>query len=173
MKNAIKPGIYFGLISIILMVLIYLIDPTLIIKWWFGLLMIPVSIAIVCYFGIEYRKSQGGYLPFKDAFIFCLSVFIISGVLSTLFNLLLYTVIDPGLPELITDATVEQTEQMMISFGAPEESIDPALEQVREETPKRFSAIGQLKTFGWSLIGYAVFSLIAGAIVKKKKPEFE
>lgn len=173
MKDAIKPGIYYGLISILISILLYLIDPTIMIKIWFGLFMIALGIGILIYFGLSYRKSIGGYLEFKDAFLFCLTLCIVAGAMSTLFNLLLFNVIDPELPQKLADAAIEQTERMMVSFGVPEEAIDEAMSKAKDETLKRFSVVGSLISFLWSILGFALFSVIVGAIIRKKKPEFE
>jgi hypothetical protein len=172
MNEAMKSGGILGLISIILGVIIYMIDPTLFIKWWFGLSMFALSLGIVSYFGIQYRNAEcGGFISFGDAYKHVIVIFVISGAIGALFNLLLFNVIDPELPKILTDAVLDQTYNMMKSFGAPESAIDEQMENLKKEIPNQFSLFGQLKGFGISLIGYAVIALISAAIVKKKQPE--
>lgn len=172
MKDAAKSGAILGLISIIFGVIVYIIDPTLFVKWWFGLIMFAMSLALVCYFGIQYRNNQHmGYMTFGEAYKHGIVVFIVGGFVGTLFNLLLFNAIDPDLPQVLTQATLDQTYGMMKSFGAPESAIDTQMEALKAEIPKQFSPLGTLKGFGFALIGYAVLALISGAIVKKKQPE--
>ncbi|NQZ77368.1 MAG: DUF4199 domain-containing protein [Ekhidna sp.] len=102
-----------------------------------------------------------------------MQVFVVTGLLALVFNILLYNVIDPELPELLADQSVENAESMMRNFGMPEDQMDEALEKTRTDTLERMSIGGQLQGFGIGLIIYAVLSLISGAIIKKKEPELE
>lgn len=172
MKDAIKSGVYVGLMLIIINVIIYIIDAALFAKWWVGISLIILVIVLVIYFGLQYRKeAEGGYLSFKEAYLHGLVTFIVAGVLGAIYNLILFNIIDPNLSTLLTDAIVDQSYAMMKNFGAPEEQIDKAIAQIKEDTPARFTLVGQLKGFGWNIVGALVVSLITGAIVKKKKPE--
>ena len=94
----------------------------------------------------------------------------LAGLIGTAFNILLFHVIDPDLPQLISEAIIEQTVEMMEGFGANQEVIDQAIEDA--DTPATFTVIGQIKSFGMVLIFYTLMSLISGAIIKRKVPEF-
>lgn len=170
----IKHGIILGLISIVISLLAYIIDFTLFAKWWFGLSLLLVYLILITIFGIKYRNEEhDGYLNFKGAFLYSFLVFVVVGVLGLIFNMILFNVVDPDLPQKITDATVENTIAMMERFGVPEEQLDETVQEIRKSTPENFSPLGQAKTFLYGLIFYAVLSLITGAIIKKKEPEEE
>ena len=170
-KHAIRFGAILSGIGIVLTLLFYAIDYTLLADWKFGIVMIVVSIGMVIYAGINYRNQAGGYLSFGKAFQHGYLTFLTAGVISTLFSILLYTVIDPDLPQNLSDAAVVKTEEMMRNFGAPEDAIEKQMDQMREDMPKRFSTVGLLTQLGWSLIIYAVLSLITSLFVKKNEPE--
>ena len=112
-------------------------------------------------------------MSFGKAWVYSMQVFIAAGLLSTIFNLLLYNVIDPELPEMLADQSVENAESMMRNFGMPEDQMDEALEKTRSDTLDRFTVSGSVMGFLWGLIIYAILSLITGAIIKKKEPELE
>lgn len=171
MNHALKWGGIFAGISIVITMLIYAIDYTLMAGFTFILIMLAVGLGFVVYAGINYRNEIGGYIPFGKAFLHGFAVFAIGGVISSIFTILLYTVIDPDLPVNLTEAVISNTESMMQRFGAPQESIDEAVDKMREDMPNNFSAFGLIKGYFTSLIWYAILSLITGLIVKKNQPE--
>lgn len=172
-NHAIKTGLIVGVINIVLYLTIYIVDYTIMANWWLGFLLLGVAIAIVCYFGVQYRTSIGGFLEFGKAWVYSIIALAISGILGTIFSVVLYTVIDPELPGLLTEAIVEKSEKMMASFGMPDDQIEEQMEKIKEDTRSNFSALGFVKSYFISLIGYAVFALLSGAIIKKKEPAFE
>lgn len=170
-SHAARFGGIMGGISVVFTLLIYAVDYTLMAKPWFGLLMFAISIGIVIYAGINYRNQTTGYLSYGKAFQHGYITFLVGGLIGSIFSILLYTVIDPELPEKLTDAVIENTESMMRGFGAPEDQIETSLDQMRVDMPNTFSAMGVLKQFGWGLIIYAVLTAITSLFVKKNEPE--
>ena len=168
--HALKSGVIMGVLGILISLVVYIIDPLLMIKWWFSLFSLVLFIALVTYYGMQYRELTGGYLSFKKAYIYSFLAFVVAGILGLVFNIFLFHVIDPDLPEMISDAIVEQTVEMMEGFGANQEVIDQAIEDA--DTAASFTLMGQIKSFGMVLIFYALMSLISGAIVKRKEPKF-
>lgn len=169
LQHGVKFGAILGMISAILVLLIYVVEPTLMIKWWFGLIMIAVSLGFIIYAGITYRNSIGGYIDFGPAFVHGFVTFAVAGLIGTVMNLLLYTVIDPQLPEILTDAAVEQAMSMAESFGAPPEGMEQAAESARESTVDQFTPMGVIKSFFIGLIFYAILSLLTGLIVRRRE----
>lgn len=172
-ENILKFGLLLGIINIIIGLIIYIIDITLMVTWWLGIGILILNFCIVLYAGFTYRKSAGGFLSFKNAFIFVFLTLVLSGFIGLLFNMFLFNVLDPGLGEVLADESVKQMVGMMESFGAPEENIDEAIEEARANASSQFSFLGGIKTYLWSFIGYAIGALIIGAIIKKKNPETE
>ena len=172
-ENILKFGLLIGFINIIVVLLIYILDFTLMVTWWVGILILILNFGLVLYAAISYRKNLGGFVPFKDAFVFVFLTLLLSGFLGLIFNMFLYNVLDPELGKNLTDESVKQVVAMMERFGTPEETIDSAIEEARANAANQFSFIGSIKTYLWSFIGYAIGALIIGAIVKKKNPELE
>ncbi|MEP1033779.1 DUF4199 domain-containing protein [Ekhidna sp.] len=171
-NHAIKSGLMLGVIGIVLTLLIYIVDPTFLVSMWM-LLFFLIFIVLVSYFGIQHRKEIGGYMAFGKAWIYSMQLLVVAGIVATIFNILLYNVIDPELPSMLADQSVENAEAMMSRFGMPEDQMDEALEKTRTDTLDRFTVMGSIKGFLVGLIFYAILSLITGAIIKKKEPELE
>lgn len=170
-NHALKQGLILGVINIILTMLLYIADYTLMVDWKISILFFLIYIGYTIYAGIGYRKEIGGFIPFGKAFQHGYLVFIISGLLATIFNLVLYNVIDPELPGKLTEATIEKTVAMMEGFGAPEESIDKTVADTRTRMEGQFSFVGSLIGYAVILGVSAIFALITGAIVKRNQPE--
>lgn len=170
-SHALKWGSILGAVSIVLTILLYVIDFTLMVNWKTGLISLAVFIGLTIYAGINYRSEIGGFMPFGKAFLHGFLVFAVSGLISTIFNLILYHVIDTELPAKLTEATLEKTAEIMQAFGAPEDKIDEAMTQARERTDSQYTVYGLFKGYFFILIFSAVFSLITGLIVRKNQPE--
>lgn len=170
-NHAIKFGGILAAISIVCVLLIYAIDYTIMAGFTFLLIFLVIGIGFTSYAGINYRGSIGGYIPYSKAYLHGIMILAISGLVSTIFNILLYTVIDPDLATNLTDAIIENTEATMAKFGAPQESIDKAIEQMRVDMPKNFTAMGLLWGYCKALIWYAILALITALIVRKNQPE--
>lgn len=171
LNHALKHGAILGIISIVLTLLLYVIDYTLMVNWKVGLVLSAVLIGYVIYAGIDYRKELGGFMSFGKAFQHGFIMFAVSGLLSTVFSLVLYNVVDTELPAKLTETTIESTTEMMEGFGMPEDKLEEAMEKARKDAEDRFTVAGTFKGYAIGLIIFAVFALITGAIVKRKEPE--
>ncbi|MHA7131051.1 DUF4199 domain-containing protein [Algoriphagus namhaensis] len=168
-QAAVKPGLTIGLISLALTYLVYFIDSSLLISGWFGLVALVVFFVLIIYFGRQYRSSLGGFMTFGTAFNFSFIAIVISGLVGLVGQILLYQVIDPSLPEVLAEQSVENTLSMMERFGAPAESMGTEqINEIRNATLDGFTLTGQLKNFGIALVVYAIIALILGAILKKR-----
>lgn len=170
MSHVIKWGLIVGGVSIAITILLYAIDYTLMVQLKVLFAMLAIYLGIVIYSGIDYRKSIGGYMKYGQAFIHGFGVLALSALVSTIFAFLLYNVIDTDLPKNLTDASIENTRAMMEGFGAPEESIDQALEQAKESSAKQFTPGGQALGYLYILIFSAIMALISALVVRKNEP---
>ncbi|MFC3415841.1 DUF4199 domain-containing protein [Algoriphagus hitonicola] len=168
-QAAVQPGLIIGLVSLTITYVIYFINSGLLASGWFGLVMIVLFFALIIYFGKQYRSELGGFMSFGTAFNFSFITMIISGIIGLLGQIILFQVIDPSLPEVLAEKTLESTLEMMESFGASPDSMSTEqLDEIKETTLSNFTALGQIKNFGFGLIAYAIVSLILGAILKKR-----
>ncbi|NQZ77369.1 MAG: hypothetical protein HRT61_14890 [Ekhidna sp.] len=65
-NHAIKSGVIVGVISIVVTLLLYIVDPALLVSMWMFLLFF-VFVGLVAYFGIQHRNEIGGYMDFGKA----------------------------------------------------------------------------------------------------------
>jgi uncharacterized membrane protein YvlD (DUF360 family) len=168
-QAAIKPGLVIGLVSLVLTFIAYFIDSTLLASGWFGLVAIVVFFALIIYFGKQYRQELGGFMSFGTAFNFSFITMVISGLIGLAGQLLLFHVIDPSLGAVLADEGFKTAMSMMEKFGQNPDNLDPAiLEKMKADSVNNYTLIGQIKSFGFALIIYAIIALILGAILKKK-----
>jgi hypothetical protein len=173
-SEALTAGLIWGLVTVIMTVLIYIIDITLLGDWKFGIGMLVVGIGYASYMGRNFRDEEtDGFISFKHSFFYSFVLFFISSVISASFMILLYEVIDPDVKKILADQGIENTEKMMRSFGAPEEAIEKAMEEAEYKMVEQFSAMGIIKSSYVYIISSAIMGLIAGLFIKKKKPDFE
>jgi hypothetical protein len=170
-KHALRWGAILGGIGCAITGLLYAVDLSLLADWKIAIFLLVFFLGMVIYAGINYRKEAGGYLSYGKAFQHGYITLLVSAFISIIFQILLYHVIDPSIPEQLTDATIEKTEQMLTGFGMSGDALEKALDQARIDTPGRFTVAGLLKQFGWGFLIYAIISLITSIFVKKNEPQ--
>ncbi len=170
-NHALKHGIILGAISIVIIVLCYVVDISIMVSFKFIGLMLVVGLGYVIYAGINFRSEGDGFLSYGKAYQHGFMVLAISGVVGTIFGIILYHVVDPDLSSRMTEAIIKNTEEMMAGFGAPQESIDKAIEGMRSDMPNQFTIGGQALGFLKSLIWYAIIAAITSLFVRRNQPE--
>ena len=169
-KNGISFGIITGVISLLITFSIYIIDLSLMTKWWLALLIMLFYIIIGCILLIKTKKELGGFMTFKEGFTTYFISAVIGIAISVVFNIILYNYIDPEAADTLKQLTMESTANIMKGFGAPASEIKKAIENLQEY--EQFSVIEQIKGSAYSIIGSSIFGLILAAIFKKDKPVF-
>lgn len=165
-KNGISYGIILGVISILLTTLIYAFNMELFGSWWLGLLILAINIVIYCVLLSKTKKQLNNDFSFKQAFTTYFIALAISALLSTVYNMVLFNVIDPGAKETIMEVTVKSSVEMMEKFGAPEAEIEKAVEGIR--ATDNYSIGNLIKGFFMVLAIGSVFGLIFAAIFKSR-----
>ncbi|MFT4525152.1 MAG: hypothetical protein ACI85F_001305, partial [Bacteroidia bacterium] len=122
-----KAGLIMGLVTIVITTIAYAIDYTIMANMSYGFGIMALLLAMIIYFYVNWRKERGGYVSFKEAYMFGLLTMIMSGVINLMYTAVLYGIIDPELPNKLFDAVVESTVRMMESFGLPDSEIDKAI----------------------------------------------
>jgi hypothetical protein len=171
MSHAIKYGVVLSVISMVVVLLLYAVDYTIMATLGFVGIVMLIGIGFVIYAGINYRKSIGGFIPYGQAFLHGLVLLGVSGFISMLFNLVLYNLIDPELPQKLTEIIISNTEAMMAKWNAPQGQIDEKIAEMTVDIPYGFTTVGLLVGYCKAYIGYVIISLITALIVKKNKPE--
>ncbi len=169
--HGVKTGGIVGGVMVVISLLLYIVNPSTFAASWLNLSLLVLSFGIVIYFGLQFRKLVGGYLSFGDAFVHGFISFLIAGFMGTLFNILLFNVIDPDLARLIMDTTIDNTIALFEKLGMTGSQIDETVEKMEKDMIDGFKPLGAIKNYLIVSIFYVIAALISGAIVKKKKPE--
>lgn len=168
-KNGISFGIILGLFSIVITTAIYVTDLSLFTKPWIGIISIVVSIAIGVILVSKTKKQLNGQISFKGAFSVYFLAAVIGGLISTIYNYLLFNVIDPEAKEKIKEIITKYTIELMEKIGTPQEQLNEIIQKMGETDNY---SLGNL-FFGYaiSLIFSAIFGLILAAIFKSKSSQ--
>lgn len=169
-NHAMKQGVILGVVLVVLLVVFYAIDIAVLASIKFMLLSLLVSLGYVIYAGIQYRGSIGGFMGYGQALQHGFVIMAVSGLVSTAFNLVLYTVVDPALGQKMSEAIIQNTQEMMAGFGAPQQSIDETIDDMREDLADQFSVTGLLIGYGKGLIYFLIVALVSALFVRKNKP---
>jgi len=165
-KNGITFGILIGIFSILVTTLIYVIDLNLFVNIWLGLTIILIYIIIGVVVVAKTKKQLNNQITFKEAFTVYFIAAVIGGLLSTLFQILLFNVIDPVAKDTIQELSIKYTTETMEKFNAPSASINETIEQM--QSVDNYSPASLLKGFAFGLIISAIYSALLGLIFKSK-----
>ena len=165
-------GLIVAGIGILFTAIAYLTgNPGLFTVWYLGLSVGVLGIVIQIIGVTKYRSSQGGFMSFKDGFTVYFMTALLATVVSTLFSMLIFNVIDTQFAELVNNEILETTITRMEGFGTPEEVIKQTIESM-EESGGQFTVKNQLKSLAYAMIFNAIIALIVAAFTKKNRPLF-
>lgn len=169
-KGAIKPAITIGLTFVLFLVALYVIDAKFLAIAWLPLIALLCVIIAIVVFGVKFRNINGGYLSYGKAYLFCVITFALATLISNIYNILLFEVIDPELGPYVADLMVENSVNMMRKFGQSEAAIDSQYDQIKQQSYESLTAPSFVKRYFILLIIYAVITLLTALIVKKSEP---
>ena len=165
-KNGITYGIILGVILALITATIYAIDLKLFVSGWIGASTFVVYLVIGIVLLTKTKKELNGIFSFKDAFTTYFIATFIALLISTLFSILLFNVIDPGAKETISEHLIKYMAETLQKFGTPAATINETLAKMKETSP--FSTLEQLKGLAFSLALYSILGLILAAFFKSK-----
>ncbi|MBL4577370.1 MAG: DUF4199 domain-containing protein [Flavobacteriales bacterium] len=166
-----QSGLVLGLVYGITTFITYFMGVSVMVSWWVGLFFIGLAIGAPIYYGVKWRQFKEGYLEFKPAFMVIFLISALGGLISTIFNFALYTIIDPDLPEVLFNEALESTVSLLERMGTPEADIDETIEKMQSEQ-REYGVIAALEGYGYSLLLGAFIALVGGAIIRKNPPVF-
>ena len=165
-RNGVIVGAVYGLLSI----LMYVISEDLLANSILGILILLSYAIVFGIIGVKYRNHVGGYLSFGQAYKAVFLMIFMTMLVGTVFNVILYQLIDPDLGMRLTEITIENSEQMMRGFGAPEDQIQESIAGMRGTNS--YSMKNQLLGLLYAgIIGNGLVTLILAAIAKKNREE--
>ena len=165
-KNGITYGIVLGVILALVTATMYAINLKLFVSGWIGALTFIIYLLIGILLLTKTKNEINGFFSFKDAFTTYFIAVLAALLISTLFSVLLFNVIDPEAKETISEYLIKYMAETLQKFGTPASSINEALAKMKETNP--FSALEQLKGLVFSLALYSILGLILAAFFKSK-----
>ena len=168
-RNGITFGVLIGIVSSLITATIYAIDLNLFSSWWIGITSIIVYLILGIVLLSKTKKEVKTIFTFKDAFTTYFIAAVIGILISTLFNVLLFNVIDPSAKDTLLEITMKITANMMQKFGTPASVINEAISKLKETNP--YSTIELLKGSIFSIIFSSIFGLILAAFFKTRSTQ--
>ena len=177
-RPAIKQGVIMAILSILVFLVLYAIDPLIYAKpaGWIILLVvnflaIPIVFIIL---GVRDTKKNFSYFTFGSSLAAGMVTGIVASVMVLTFNILFMTVIDPQWEQQLAEEVLISTEEFMEKMGAPDEAIEEAMVKAREDgAGKAQGILGQAKSTLGGIGWYLILSLIIGALYRDKEPRVE
>ncbi len=163
-KSTLMPAVYLGIVLILVSVVFYVTGNTF--SSWAGYISYPIMIAGVIYGQLAHKRELGGTLTYGQALGSGIVTLIYASVLTSIYSILLYKVIDPSLLEQMRIFI----EQKIVQQGkVPEDQIDMAVNITMKIQTPPLSIITYI--VGSAIMGL-IISLITGIFIKKN-PEDE
>jgi uncharacterized membrane protein YjfL (UPF0719 family) len=169
---AIKNGLIWGVISIVIMLVFYYVLPTLMGSFVFTGITLVIGIGLAVFFCLDLRKQAGGYWTFKEALLNIFIMFLISIAVSYIFTVVFGKYIDTSYPEHMKEMVMSKTESTYKSVGIQGDQLDEAMSKLSTQLDKQFrpSFYEMIVGFGIAAVMYFIFALIFAAIFKKQRP---
>ena len=159
-------GIYLGIALILITVLIYAFDISLMTEWY----LLVINFLLVLILGImavrTVKKASTGLFTFKNAFSAYFITVLIGLLIATIFSLILFNVIDPEAAETLKELSMEKQAEMMEGFGMSEAQINEAMAEVQKQDT--FSLKNLAISFASQLVFFSIIGLIIALIFREK-----
>ena len=169
----IKKGILFGLLGAAITsgitLILYMLDKSLLVSMLVGIFFLLFFLAWPIIGAVRAKRQNEGHITLPKALLMVVVVGMSYMIGATIFSALLYNVIDPGLPDYLTEASVEQ--MMIFMDGMPEEMIDEQISAVEERMAGQTTIVGQLTGLMFMLVVYAILGIIVALIIRTKGPQ--
>ena len=175
-SSALKSGLIIGVVSIVVFIIMYVADlkPVgIMMPIMLMLVSLAISITILVVLFKKYRTQIGGFISFRDAFLYNLIALITGLIISTLFTLLFVQFIEPDYYKQIMEAQKIWMENYLSGKGLTEEQMAQTLDKIDEQAVNMGSISSTLKNLLGGVVFSGIIALIVGAIMKKKPDVFD
>ncbi len=168
MENpSIKYGVYVGVIGMIIGLATYVLGTAAFFHWSKGIVGFLILIWGMVMAGNAFRDSNGGYASWKEILKPTFIVGIISGLISTVFQFLMFNVVDTGLADAQKDAVLATAEGYADVIG--EEGMETFMDNLDAQS-FGFGPTEAIQSIGLLIIGAFIIAAIVSAILKRNRP---
>ncbi|MFV8226011.1 DUF4199 domain-containing protein [Christiangramia aquimixticola] len=165
-KLATSYGVYLGISLILITVLIYAFDISLMTEWYLMVLNL-ILILVLGTMAVKKAKTASTTLfTFKNAFSAYFLTVVTGLFIATIFSLILFNLIDPEAAETLKELSMEKQVEMLENFGMTEAQINEAMIKMQEE--ETFSIKNVTISFASQLIFFSIIGLIIALIFREK-----
>jgi hypothetical protein len=170
--EALKNGLIWGIINIVLFTAVWYISPNLMGSFIYGSFTFVLGLGLAIFFCLDMRKKVGGYWTFQEALWPIFVVFLSSMALVFVYTQFFSSVIDPSYPEKMKEIVLKQTEETFNTLGIDNAAKEEAMNATLKSLDEQFSpTISQLvRAFGIAAILYFIGAVIFALIFKKSNP---
>jgi len=172
--EALKNGVIWGVINIVLFLIVWYVVPDLMSSWLFMGITMAIGIALAVFFCLDMRKKAGGYWSFGEALWNIFVMFLLAALIMYVFTILFGKFIDTTYPTVMKEEILVKTDKMYESLGMEADKIKEARELQEQRLESQFNP-----TFGEAVVGFGITAIIyfIGALIfalifKKNKPLF-
>ncbi len=160
-----KFGIIFGALSIILYLISYYVFPM---GMWKQLLFgFTIMIVIMVLSAREYKREHDGILPYGEALKLTFLTGFTGSLIAGIFSIILINLVDPSIVDILKEQAIESTQAMLESFGAKEDVINEAMDEIENDFESRFTFTSQLLGNFTNAIFIVIIASIVSIFVKK------
>lgn len=173
--SALKSGLIIGVASIIVFIIMYVADIKPVgIGMPFVIMFVglAINIAILVVLFKKYRTEIGGFISFRNAFLYCFIALVTASVLSTIFTLLFIQFIEPDYYKNIMEAQKTFMENYLTG-KVSEEQMAQTMDKIDEQAANMGSIKSTLTGLLSSVVVGGIIALIIGAIMKKNPDVFD
>lgn len=164
-KISINYGLVLGVVSVVLGVILYVTNAYLSPHWSQTLISSTLFILFLVLGIRAYKTANGGFLSLTQAIKVGISIALIGAVISSVWQLLLSEVIEPGMMEQMME--VQRSTMIEQNPNMTQEQIDMAMDMASAfQSPWIILAITLITNIFFGLI----VSLIAGLAMRRKRP---
>ena len=161
-------GLYLGIALILITVIIYAFDISLMTEWY----LMVINLILILTLGImavkKAKEESNSLFSFKNAFSIYFLTIVIGLFLATIFSLLLFNIVDPEAAEILKELSMEKQASMFENFGMTEAQINEAMVKMQEEETFSIKNIGI--SFASQLVFFSIIGLIVALIFREKEP---
>lgn len=165
-KNGVLYGIIGGVISILILAIIYSTNVMLFVSGWITFLKASVFTGISILLLVNTKKQLNEILNFKDCFTTFFIFASISLLTTTIFEIVLFNIVDTGLKETLKELSITVIIEFLEKFNTPTEKINEAVKNIQEND--QFSVIELSKGYFSYLVLSSIFGLLLALIFKSK-----
>lgn len=165
-KLATSYGLYLAIALILISVLVYAFDISLMTEWYFNVSIYLVILGISIMAVSKAKKFNTGLFSFKNAFSTYFLTIVLGLIISSVFSFLLFNLIDPEAANTLQELTMEKQSEMFQKFGMTEAQINEAMIKMQEED--FFSIKNVLISLAIQLVIFSIIGLIIALIFKEK-----